>query len=159
MTNEEQQQLNSGGPAQFEGLGKAELVRRIEKAGFSVSGPTDIRAAEDGEPLWVCDARAVLATIKGTFTVWVYDHDAAVHHDNDLEKDTFQDVSTAAQVARQRVKETNHNTGWAKVIDNSEAGRMGDTGFVVAFKKDKNGRVYESSVRDGYEGRFAVTRK
>lgn len=37
------------------------LVQAIEAAGFSVSGPTDARAAEDGEPAWVCNARGALA--------------------------------------------------------------------------------------------------
>lgn len=37
------------------------LVQAIEASGFSVSGPTDIRAAEHGEPAWVCNARAALA--------------------------------------------------------------------------------------------------
>lgn len=42
-------------------LGSEELVHRIEAAGFSVSGPTDIRAAEHGEPVWVCNAREALS--------------------------------------------------------------------------------------------------
>lgn len=37
------------------------LIAAIEGAGFHVSGPTDIRAAEHGEPIWVCNARAALA--------------------------------------------------------------------------------------------------
>jgi len=37
------------------------LVQAIEASGFSVSGPTDVRAAEHGEPAWVCNARAILA--------------------------------------------------------------------------------------------------
>ncbi|AMV02098.1 hypothetical protein [Xanthomonas citri] len=37
------------------------LLRAIEEAGFDVSGPTDSRAAEHGEPAWVCKARAALA--------------------------------------------------------------------------------------------------
>jgi hypothetical protein len=41
---------------------RAALIQAIEGAGFSVSGPTDTRAAEHGEPAWVCNARAVLAT-------------------------------------------------------------------------------------------------
>lgn len=40
---------------------QAALVQAIEEAGFSVAGPTDHRAAEHGEPKWVCEARAVLA--------------------------------------------------------------------------------------------------
>lgn len=42
-----------------------ELVRilsdGIETEGFSLSGPTDIRAAEHGESAWVCGARAAIA--------------------------------------------------------------------------------------------------
>lgn len=37
------------------------LVQAIEGAGFAVAGPTDVRAAEHGEPAWVCHGRAVLA--------------------------------------------------------------------------------------------------
>lgn len=37
------------------------LSLAIEHAGFRVSGPTDLRAAENGEPAWVCGARAALA--------------------------------------------------------------------------------------------------
>lgn len=40
---------------------RAVLVQAIESSGFSVSGPTDSRAAEHGEPAWVCNAREVLA--------------------------------------------------------------------------------------------------
>lgn len=36
---------------------KAALVDAIEGAGFTVAGPTDHRAAEHGEPAWVCNAR------------------------------------------------------------------------------------------------------
>jgi hypothetical protein len=50
-------------PEGWRALGEAELVRRIESAGFAVSGPADVRAAEDGEPIWVCNARAALAEI------------------------------------------------------------------------------------------------
>lgn len=37
------------------------LVSAIEESGFLVSGPTDVRVAEHGEPAWVCEARAALA--------------------------------------------------------------------------------------------------
>lgn len=37
------------------------LIQAIEASGYSVSGPTDSRAAELGEPTWVCNARAALA--------------------------------------------------------------------------------------------------
>lgn len=43
----------------------AELRKALEKAisesGFYLSGPRDWRAAEAGEPRWVCYARGVLA--------------------------------------------------------------------------------------------------
>ena len=50
-------------PTEWKGLGAKELVRRIESAGFSVSGPCDVRAAEHGEPVWVCNARTALAEV------------------------------------------------------------------------------------------------
>jgi hypothetical protein len=37
------------------------LIQAIESSGFAVSGPADVRAAENGEPAWVCTARGVLA--------------------------------------------------------------------------------------------------
>jgi hypothetical protein len=37
------------------------LVQAIEESGYNVSGPTDVREAEHGEPPWVCNAREVLA--------------------------------------------------------------------------------------------------
>lgn len=40
------------------------LIRAVEASGFSLSGPTDIRAAEDGEPAWVCDARFVIGEVS-----------------------------------------------------------------------------------------------
>jgi hypothetical protein len=39
----------------------ASLRAAIEGAGFLVSGPTDHRAAEHGEPVWVCNAREAIA--------------------------------------------------------------------------------------------------
>jgi hypothetical protein len=39
----------------------AVLVQAVEASEFSLSGPTDSRAAENGEPAWVCNARAVIA--------------------------------------------------------------------------------------------------
>jgi hypothetical protein len=39
----------------------ATLTDAVEDAGFSLSGPTDHRVAEDGEPKWVCRAREVIA--------------------------------------------------------------------------------------------------
>lgn len=41
------------------------LVQAIEGAGYLVSGPTDWRAAEHGEPRWVCNARAAIAEARG----------------------------------------------------------------------------------------------
>lgn len=40
---------------------EAVLMQAIEASGFRVSGPTDWRAAEHGEPPWACNAREVLA--------------------------------------------------------------------------------------------------
>lgn len=37
------------------------LVQALEASGYSISGPTDTRAAENGEPAWVCNARAEVA--------------------------------------------------------------------------------------------------
>jgi hypothetical protein len=37
------------------------LIRAIEASGFEISGATDMRVAEHGEPAWVCEARATLA--------------------------------------------------------------------------------------------------
>jgi hypothetical protein len=37
------------------------LIQAISDSGFYVAGPTDWRAAENGEPRWVCNARAALA--------------------------------------------------------------------------------------------------
>lgn len=56
-----------------------------------------------------------------TFTVWSYDHDASQFHANDLGADTFADLQTAVKTVRQRVRQTCHNTGWAKVRDISDA--------------------------------------
>ncbi|WP_152966533.1 hypothetical protein [Gulbenkiania mobilis] len=37
------------------------LATAVEAAGFELSGPTDQRAAEHGEPAWVCKARELIA--------------------------------------------------------------------------------------------------
>lgn len=37
------------------------LIQAVEASGFSLSGPTDVRAAEHGEPAWVCNARGIIA--------------------------------------------------------------------------------------------------
>ena len=52
--------LMAAAPELLEGL-----VQAVEKAGFSLSGPSDWRAAENGEPRWVCKARAVIASAEG----------------------------------------------------------------------------------------------
>lgn len=44
----------------------AALVDAIEACGFTVSGPTDLRAAEHGEPAWVCRAREAIAKAGAT---------------------------------------------------------------------------------------------
>ena len=44
------------------------LVQAIEAAGYSVSGPTDVSAAENNEPAWVCDGRAVIAEVSSAAT-------------------------------------------------------------------------------------------
>lgn len=41
------------------------LGEAIEKSGYKINGPTDSRAAEDGEPVWVCEARGVIANREG----------------------------------------------------------------------------------------------
>lgn len=42
------------------------LIQAVEAAGFSISGPTDVRASENGEPAWVCNARAAIAAADVT---------------------------------------------------------------------------------------------
>ena len=37
------------------------LRQAVDESGHYISGPTDWRAAEDGEPKWVCNARAAIA--------------------------------------------------------------------------------------------------
>lgn len=54
---------NALSQVEWQELGGEELVSCIQNSGFSVSGPTDIRAAENGEPVWVCEARTALAEI------------------------------------------------------------------------------------------------
>ncbi|CAB3753991.1 hypothetical protein [Paraburkholderia humisilvae] len=49
-----------GGVSEIEAV----LVQAIEASGFTVSGPTDSRAAEHGEPMWVCNARGALAQAR-----------------------------------------------------------------------------------------------
>ena len=85
-----------------------------------------------------------------TYTVWSYDYDAAPHHHNDLFADTVDGFKEAEALARKRAGETNHNTGYAKVIDNSIAGRGGDRGVVATFIKTRAGAVRRNYVRDHY---------
>jgi hypothetical protein len=39
------------------------LISAVESAGFRINGPTDIRACENNEPIWVCEARALIAEL------------------------------------------------------------------------------------------------
>lgn len=39
------------------------LIQAIKASGHSVSGPTDVRVAEHGEPAWVCNARTAIAEV------------------------------------------------------------------------------------------------
>jgi hypothetical protein len=41
------------------------LIEAVAASGFSLSGPTDWRVAEHGEPAWVCKARAAIAKATG----------------------------------------------------------------------------------------------
>ncbi len=74
-----------------------------------------------------------------SFTVWSYNYDAAPFHDNELQADTFQCRNQAVRIARRRVRDTNHDTGWAKIVDNNLSGRMGDHGVIVLIKKTRQG--------------------
>lgn len=86
-----------------------------------------------------------------SYTIWVYDHDAAPHHDNNLGEDTFDDINKAVRQARTLVEKTNHNTGWAKIIDNRAAGHMGDNGVVVRISKSAYGHARMTYRREGLE--------
>ena len=85
-----------------------------------------------------------------SYTVWSYDYDAAPHHDNDLLADTVDSFKEAEALARKRAAETNHNTGYSKVVDNTIAGRGGDRGVVITFIKTRAGLVRRNYVRDHY---------
>lgn len=37
------------------------MIEAVVASGFPISGPTDHRAAENGEPKWVCNARQAIA--------------------------------------------------------------------------------------------------
>lgn len=41
-----------------------QLQARVESAGHVIWGPSDVRAAENGEPAWVCNARGALAQAR-----------------------------------------------------------------------------------------------
>lgn len=42
------------------------LISAVEGSGYSLAGPSDPRAAEHGEPAWVCTARAAIARATET---------------------------------------------------------------------------------------------
>lgn len=86
---------------------------------------------------------------KGSFTVWSYDFDAAPFHHNQLRDDTFERIDRAVRVARQRVRESNHNTGWAKIIDNQQAGHLGDHGVIAMCRKSNSGHARMTYRRQG----------
>jgi hypothetical protein len=92
-----------------------------------------------------------------SFTVWVFTHANARHHDNNLFDDTFEDPQLATSTARARVANTNYGNGFAFVVDNALC-RMGDRGVVVRFQQ-KNGRIFKRDVREGYERRVAEGRR
>lgn len=93
-----------------------------------------------------------------SFTVWAYCYDAAPFHDNELTDDTVNSLDEAADLARKRTRETPHNTGYAKIIDNDLRGKMGDCGLMATFKKDRNGRVFPANIRYGYEQQIRAKR-
>lgn len=90
-----------------------------------------------------------------SYTVWQYDCDQNLHHQNDLNSDSFIHLDDAIACARQRVRETNHNTGYAKIIDGT-AKRLGASGVVAVYGKDRNGRAYPLSFDNWYAGRRAA---
>lgn len=75
-----------------------------------------------------------------SFTVWSYSYDAAPHHANELSEDTFDTEEKAITCARKRTAETNHNTGWAKVVNNA-ARTHGSSGVTCTFSKTVRGVV------------------
>jgi hypothetical protein len=99
-------------------------------------------------------ARRDESSVVTKFTVWSYDYDAAQHHKNDLQEDTVADLFAAVALARQRAAETNQNTGYSKIVDWNRA-KMGDRGVIAIFKKDKNGRVFVTDVRDDLKGKLS----
>jgi hypothetical protein len=84
-----------------------------------------------------------------TYTIRVFDYDAAPHHANDLGNDTVSNFKQAVTLAQQRVRETPHNTGYAILVDNGIFGHMGDNGVVASFVKTKVG-VRRRYLREEY---------
>lgn len=64
------------------------LIEAVEASGFSVSGPTDVRAAEHGEPAWVCNARAAIA--KGCPVSRIH---GILSEEGDWDSETMQEVA------------------------------------------------------------------
>ena len=54
--------------AALEEMGK-QLQARVEAAGHVIWGPSDIRAAEDGEPAWVCNARGAFGQARAALAL------------------------------------------------------------------------------------------
>lgn len=52
-------------PAEAIREARMQMADAIERAGFSLPGPTDHRAAEHGEPVWVCRMREALRALGG----------------------------------------------------------------------------------------------
>lgn len=86
-----------------------------------------------------------------SFTVWVFDHDTAQHHDNDVKADTVASLDVATAIARCRVQDTNHSTGYANIVDNNIAGQMGDRGNVLHVGKKSDGVTVVTNKRSGVE--------
>ncbi len=86
-----------------------------------------------------------------SFTVWVYATDFNVHHNNNLNNDTFETLDEAIKSGKKQLKEIAYDTAWAKVIDNSIAGKMGDSGVFCFLNKGKGNRIYPSEIRYGYK--------
>lgn len=99
-----------------------------------------------------------IAITPPSFTVWSYDYDSAPFHANDLRHDTYERRDIAVQVARQRVRETSQNTGWAKIIDNNQAGRLGDNGVIIVLKKTPAGRVHITYTRERSQQRITMSK-
>lgn len=88
--------------------------------------------------------------LKPSYTVFVYQSDINQHHNNNLFADTFESGDMAETIARERVKATNYNTGWAKVIDNHIHGKSGQSGVVLIVKKTKDGKARSCERADNF---------